>query len=210
LPFGLACACTPLAAGAAVIYGWCTPVRRRRLTTLVAIGLVAVVVGLGIRRLVDFPWTGALSIPDQLARLGPQNVWRVVADWVDLVMPVLLLAALAVCHQLFAAGGTTADGSGATNESDHRFDRWASVWLGVNVVAGLCMPRVVVGHGLMFVLPGLLLVPAGWGVLRTLPITRSQWTLSLFTACCWGLTLVLLWVPMRQAGESIIVALTLT
>ena len=80
----------------------------------------------------------------------------------------------------------------------------------MNLLAGICMPRVVVAHGLMFVLPAFLLVPAGWRMLCTLPITRSQWTLSLFTLSCWALMLLLLWVPVRTAGEKIIVALTLT
>lgn len=205
LPIGLACACTPLAAGVALIYGWRGLPRRERLIALAATGLIAVVVGLGARRIVEIPWTGALAVSNDVARLGPQNVWRVAAEWGDLVMPVLLMAMLAVCDQLFATNREK-----TANEWDHRIDRLASVWLGINVLAGICMPRVVVTHGLMFILPAFLLVPAGWRVLRTLPMTRSQWTLSLFTLSCWALILLLLWVPVRAAGEKILVALTLT
>ena len=201
LPIGLACACTPLAAGAALIHGWRGSACREHLTAIAATGLIAVVVGLGVRWIVEIPWAGALSISNDVARLGPQNMLRVAAERGDLVMPVLVLAMLAVCDQLFATEKPT--------DSDHRFERLASAWLGLNVLAGICMPRIVIGHGLIFVLPAFLLVPAGWRMLRTLPVTRSQWTLSLFTLSCWALMLLLVWVPARAAGEKILVALTL-
>jgi hypothetical protein len=69
------------------------------------------------------------------------------------------------------------------------------------------MPRVLVSHGLLFVLPAFLMAPSGWRLLRDLPLTRSNWTLWLFSVCSYTLVVWLAWTPVRTSAELIMAAL---
>lgn len=202
---GVACGCSPLAAGALVVLVRSGKSWSRQIAALLSAGAIAIATGVLIGLVSGRPWTEAMDVSSKVARVGPSFLWTLVAEWADMVMPVIVLALLAISERLFAprdAHGSMGGAPMAATSGDA-----VMVWLLINTIAGICMPRVLVTHGLLFVLPAFLLVPAGWRVLRQLPFDRSQWTLSLFSGICYLLPLLLLWVPLRKTAELIMAAL---
>ncbi len=215
LLLGLACACSPLCAGALVaIVVWRSDDVRsaklsprglksaaRVLSDVAIIALMGVAGALAIESFAGREPIEAFATGSEAARMGTHDVWRLVARWLELVLGVFVLAMLAASAWFYD------DESGASGAALNRFEKGLVCWVIVNVLVGLIQPRVVVDHGLLFALPGFLLVPAGWRLLRTLPMDRSHWTMSLFTVGCHVLPFALLWYPVRKVLEVGIVAI---
>ncbi len=195
VPLGIACGLSPLCASALVVLLLPSAHGRRRAADalpVVAIGVaVAWVLHLTIGRLPG----AAFAVGSDLNRIGPQNLWRFVAWWLDLGMPALVFACVAAALRFFG----DAENIAAT--------RSLAVWLGINVLVGVFLPRVVLCHGLLLLLPAFMLTSSGYLAMRRLPVNRSHWTLSLFSAVCLVLPFALLWTSLRKAGEIAVVSL---
>ena len=208
LLLGLACGCSPLTVGAVVVLLFPATGEdprmafARRLFGLLTCGVAAMASAAAVTMTTGQQWLGAIAVPDNITRIGPAVVWTLTADWADLGMPVVILALLAVSARLF---GPPCQAEATCDPSPGCYS--IMIWLLINAVAGVCLPRIMLTHGLPFILPAFLLAPAGWRLLRQLPFDRSRWTLSLFSAICYLLPLLLLWVPIRKSSELIMAAL---
>ncbi|MEE9296463.1 MAG: hypothetical protein V3W34_16085 [Phycisphaerae bacterium] len=221
LLLGTACGCSPLCLGVLVPIVFAPgTVWRRVVGFVVTVGL-----GLGVALMIDTmcdrPIGRSLALSGVAARIGSQDVWRLAARWSDQVMPALVLALAAASSWLLdddadaePAGGCEKGFSHQQQDSHQQrdshqqsFDKALTVWMGINLVAGIMLPRVVVDHGLLLVLPAFLLAPTGWRMLRHLPFDRSRWMLSMFGAACYMLPFALLWIPLQEAGQVMLVAL---
>ncbi len=183
----------------------------------IAGALAAVVVGVGVCVVIQSV-TGrtpgeSLTVGDDVMRIGPQNLWRFVASWLDLVTPVLVLALIAAADRFFSPeAGDTDDAASDVSQPDgispgrYTGAGALTVWLAVNAAVALLLSRAIVGHGFLLVLPAFLLAAAGWRAVCCLPFDRSDLTLSLFSALCRAMPFALLWVPFRKAGEIVLVA----
>ncbi len=198
---GMACGCSPLCATGIVLFSLAGRRARDRILDAAAIAVLGVLSAMLIERVGGRGVAEAFTLNSDVARMGPHDAWRFVARWSDLLMPALVFALIAVSGWFF---GGDAD---QKKWLLHGFEKGLAAWLVVNIVVGIIVPRIVVGHGLLLVLPAFLLVPAGWRMVRQLPFDRGQWTLSLFSGACHVLPFLLLWTPLRKAGEVVMVAM---
>lgn len=189
---GIGCACSPLSLGAVSVFLAGRDAPRHRVASLLIAAGTAVVLAVGVGLFAERPWTDAAAVRSDVARVGPAYVWTLTAWWLDLVMPALVLAMMAVSMRVF---GPPDDAHGESTQAS--VEHLASIWLGTNAVIAVFLPRVLVSHGLLLALPAFLLVPDGWRTLRLLPFTRTNLTLSLLTAAYYGFMLMLVWVPVR-------------
>ena len=198
---GVACGCSPLVGGALLVV---VATFARPATQFIGFAIALFLAGFFYSMFTprEVSWTYAFPVLEEVVRVGPAYLWTLAADWGDIVMPVLVLALLAVAESLF---GRPED-SPASPEPPVP-SQALRLWLLLNAVAAIMMPRVLVSHGPLFVLPAFLIAPAGWRLLRDLPLTRSNWTLSLFSACSYALILWLAWTPVRTSAELIMAAL---
>ncbi len=150
----------------------------------------------------EVPWTYAFPVPEEIERVGPAYLWTLAADWGDIVLPVMVLALLAIAEELFGRPEERPP------SPEPEIPRYAlRLWLVLNAVAAICLPKILVSHGLIFLAPAILLAAPGWRVLRCLPFTRSNWTLSLFSALSYCVVVALVWTPIRTSAELIMGAL---
>jgi hypothetical protein len=150
----------------------------------------------------EVPWTYAFPVPEEIERVGPAYLWTLAADWGDIVLPVVVLALLAIAEELFGRPEERPP------SPEPEIPRYAlRLWLVLNAVAAVCLPRILVSHGLIFMAPAILLAAPGWRLLRCLPFTRSNWTLSLSSAFSYCVVLALVWTPIRTSAELIMSAL---
>ena len=215
LLLGTACGCSPLCLGALVLIVFAPGTVRRRVVGFVVTVALGLAVATMIDNVCDRPIGRSLALSGLTARIGPQDVWRLVARWSDQVMPALVLSLAAASswllddHANAGPGGRCEKGFSHQQRDSHQqsFDKALTVWLGINLVGGIMLPRVVIDHGLLLVLPAFLLAPTGWRLLRHLPFDRSRWMLSLFGAACYMLPFALLWKALQEAGQVMLVAL---
>lgn len=200
LLLGLACAGSPLCAGVLVVLVFSRSAVPARVVNVVAMVVIGCAGAAAIRFTTGRGVDAALAMGPEAARMATHDVWRLVAQWSNLVMGVLVFALLAASARFHD------DDRNAENAPLNRFERIVVVWFAVNVLVGLILPRRVVDHGLLYALPCFLLVPAGWRLLRSLPVDRGSWTLSLFTIGCHTLPFALLWYPVRKVLEMAVVA----
>ncbi len=196
---GVACGCSPLAAGALVTIWMLCETRAGKIAGVLGAVLIGLFV-IGAAR-----WPAADGFSNDVARIGPSFLWTLAAEWLDLVMVVLVFALLAVSQNIY---GPPDDDS--TTTPDTLPVRTAAVWLAMNGIIAVAAPRLLVTHGLVLIAPAVLLVPAGWRVLRALPFARTAWTLSLFSSACYLLVALLAWTPIRKSVELVMQAIWAT
>ena len=197
---GIALGCSPLCLGGLVVVLLGRGSGNRRIVGLVFAVLVGLSVSWAIDALCNRPIGRSLALSDVAARMGPHDVWRLVSGWSDHVMAALLLALAAVSSWLVC-------GHSGPRDKLTGHDKALTVWLMVSFAVGVTFPRSVVDHGHLLALPAFLLAPAGWRMLSQLAFDRSHWSLCVLWAALYALPVVLLWIPIRKAGEVMLVAL---
>jgi len=196
---GVACGCSPLAIGGLVVVLMLSETFASKIAGVSG----AVVIGMFVVTAARWPAGDAFS--DDVARVGPSFLWTLAADWLDLVMVAVVFALLAVSQHFY---GPPDDDP--TTTVDALPVRAAVVWLAVNGIIAVFVPRMLVTHGLVLIAPALSLVSAGWRVLRALPFDRTNWTLSLFSSGCYLLIGLLAWTPVRKSVEVVMQAIWAT
>lgn len=138
---------------------------------------------------------------EQIGHLGVQNVWRAVADWLDLVMPAVVLASLAIGAAWFGPAEPAAPGALVS-----RAERLMAPAGLLACVVAVSWPGVLRDYGIFVALPFLLLIPSGVRQLRHLPFFAADLALSLFSASCYAGLAALTWIPWRRTGDLVLAA----
>ncbi len=181
------------------------PMKKRRWIRLATAALAAAA-SLGVWQwLVQTP-PDPLYIPEHFVRVGPSYLWTLVAWWIDLVLPALVLAAIAIAQHFYHPDDDSESSNRLFPSHDRRHNQAVILWLTINVVISVMWPRILLSHGLLIVLPAFLLVALGWKVIQLTPVTRRHWMLSAFSIACRLLPWMLLWPAVRATTEAILAA----
>jgi hypothetical protein len=205
---GAACGLSPLAAGAMFgLFAGRRSVARR---------WGAVGVSVAVATLATFllrPFGTATDVPEVLARLGPQNVWRGGAEALDILTPVVVLGAVAVWLRLDRGAPSSDDPELAeridldrTDFDRADFDRAAIAWLVANILWSLWAPRVAIAHMLVTAAPLIALADGGWNAFRLIRMNRTSSAATLFAVAAHLALAWLMWTPIRTVAEALLAA----
>lgn len=199
LVIGLATALNPLGV-LGVSWLVFTPASSGRRWAMIGLSLATAVVGAGlIGAATGSHFSDAIALQPDIARIAPHDVWRWLSRFADAAMPALALALVACGVWVSAGAGESCDETARCRASA------LTAWMSLAFIVACVFPRLAVAHLWPLVVPALLAAPAGWHMLRGMPISRGDWSFSTFTIVCHVLVLYLLWSPLKQAGGLMLV-----